>query len=247
MGTWGVAVFSDDLAADVRDDFRDLIGEGLPSTQAVEKLLAEHSASVKDEDEAPVFWIALALTQWKLGRLEERTKHEALQAIESGQGLRRWEASNDRGKRAAILEKARTQLLSPQPPPKRVPRRVKAANDWQVGEVIGLRLHSGRWTLIRVIDHHSDKGGRFAVCELLDWAGDQIPPAAAVEQLSLKKLIPPRTGDAQFMFPEPRKKQDLARLQRLGMISAPAQKRRNMVVMGWPRLDGFLEEWFGLK
>src|SRR3984885_9544113 len=78
MGAWGVAVFSDDLAADVRDEFRDLIGEGLLSTEAVEKLLGEYASSVDDDNEISVFWIALALTQWKLGHLEERTKNEAL-------------------------------------------------------------------------------------------------------------------------------------------------------------------------
>ena len=36
-------------------------------------------------------------------------------------------------------------------------------------------------------------------------------------------------------------------LLRPGMVVAPAQKRGSMVVMGWPRFDGFLEEWFGLK
>jgi hypothetical protein len=104
MGAWGVAVFSDDLAADVRDDFRDLIGEGLSTTQAVEKLLASHASSANDEDEMAVFWIALALTQRKLGRLDERTKQEALRLIESGQDLRRWDASKDRQKRVAVLE-----------------------------------------------------------------------------------------------------------------------------------------------
>src|SRR5262249_31190008 len=112
---------------------------------------------------------------------------------------------------------------------------------------IGLRLQSGKWTLLRVIDHHSDKGGRFAVCELLDWVGEEIPAADAVAQMSLGKLIPPRTGVAQFMCPEPRKKQDQARLMRLGMVPPPTQKRGSLAVMGWPRLDGFLEEWFGIK
>ena len=41
MGTWGVGLFSDDLAADLRGDFRDLISEGLSSSAAVDKLLAE--------------------------------------------------------------------------------------------------------------------------------------------------------------------------------------------------------------
>jgi hypothetical protein len=104
MGAWGVAVFSDDLAADVRDEFRDLIGEGLSSTEAVEKLLGEYASSVDDDNEISVFWIALALTQWKLGHLEERTKNEALRLIAAGEDLKRWDDPNDRKKRAAVLE-----------------------------------------------------------------------------------------------------------------------------------------------
>ena len=105
MGAWGVAVFSDDLAADLRDDCRDLIGEGRSSTQAVEKLLAGYASSLADDDDMAVFWIAVALTQWKLGRLEERTKQEALHVIESGQDLRRWDAPRDRIKRARSEER----------------------------------------------------------------------------------------------------------------------------------------------
>ena len=88
MGTWGVAVFSDDLAADLRDEFRDLIGEGLSSTEAVDKLLGEYASSLEDDNEKSVFWIALAAAQWKLGRLEERTKKEALSLIATGEDLK---------------------------------------------------------------------------------------------------------------------------------------------------------------
>ena len=247
MGTWGVAVFSDDLAADVRADFRDLIGEGLSSTQAIEKLLAMHASALKDDDERAVFWISLALSQWKLGRLEERTKQEALSLIASGQDLRRWDGSKDRKKRLAVLEQARKQLLQPQPPPKRVTRKIKAANDWQVGEVVGLRLQSGNWTLIRAIGHHSDKGGRFAVCELLDWIGKELPPENAVSELPIKLPPAPHTAVAQFMLAEARKKQDQARLQRLDIVSTPTQKPGSFLVLAWPKLDRILEEWFGIK
>jgi len=247
MGTWGVAVFSDDLAADVRADFRDLIGEGLSSTQAVEKLLAMHASSLKDDDESAVFWISLALSQWKLGRLEERTKQEALRTIESGQDLSRWDTPRDRQKRAAVLDKLRTQLLSIEPPPKRVPQTIKAANNWQVGEVVGLRLQSGNWTLIRAIGHHSDKGGRFAVCELLDWIGKELPPENAVSEMSIKLPPAPHTAVAQFMLEEPRKKQDQARLLRLGIMSTPTLKPGGFLVVVWPKLDRILEEWFGIK
>jgi hypothetical protein len=246
MGAWGVAVFSDDLAADLRGEFRDLIGEGLSSTQAVEKLLAEYESSLADDDEKSVFWIALAAAQWKMGRLEERTKAEALRAIDSGQDLERWEGSPDRKKRAAVLEKLRGQLLSPQPTARRVPRRIKEANDWSVGEVIGFRLLSGRQTLFRVIGHHTDQGGRFAVCEPLDWVGGDIPSADAIAGITTRKKSHPH-GITQFLFQQPRKKGDQARVLRTGIVSTPTQLPGSFAVVVWSYVDKLLDEFFGLK
>ncbi len=74
MGAWGVAIFSDDLAADIRGDFRELIGDWLTPSEATDRLKAEYASSLDDPNEMPVFWIALALAQWKLGRLDEFTK-----------------------------------------------------------------------------------------------------------------------------------------------------------------------------
>jgi hypothetical protein len=246
MGAWSVAVFSDDLAADVRDEFRDLIGEGLSSTEAVEKLLGEYASSVDDDNEKSVFWIALALTQWKLGHLEERTKNEALRLIAAGEDLKRWDDPNDRKKRAAVLEKVREQLLSPQPPPKRVIRTIKGANDWAIGEVVGLRLKSEKWTLLRVIGHHEDKGGRHAVCELLDWVGEEFPSAQQVARLPIKREDTPR-GISQFGFPDPIKSRDCARVKRLGLRSRPAQRCGGYTFLVWPYVDKLLKELFGLE
>ena len=69
MGTWGTALFSDDLAADIRDELRDLIGEGHSAEEATERLLTEYADSLNDPDEQTVFWLALAVTQWKLSTL----------------------------------------------------------------------------------------------------------------------------------------------------------------------------------
>lgn len=69
MGTWGAAIFSDDTASDVRDQFRDLIGEGLSTEQATDKLLREYASSLDDPDDGPPFWLGLAVTQWNCGRL----------------------------------------------------------------------------------------------------------------------------------------------------------------------------------
>ena len=246
MGAWGVAVFSDDFAADLRSDFRYLIGEGLTSAEAVDRLKIEYASSIEDSDEMPVFWIALAYSQWKLGRLEERTKQEALRVIESGQDLARWDDTAYRKKRIAVLEKVRSDLLSPQPAPKRVPRTIISANDWSIGEVIAFRLLSGKKTLMRVIGHHGDKGGRSAVCELLDWVGNEIPDLKTISTLPFKKEEN-RRGISQFLFQEPRKKNDQSRIERLGLISTPAQKLGGYTALVWPYVDKMLEDLFGLK
>jgi len=90
MGTWGTAIFSDDTASDVRDEFRDLIGEGLSTEQATDKLLRQYAPSLDDPDDGPPFWLGLAVTQWKSGRLLERVKEKALEIIDSGADLKRW-------------------------------------------------------------------------------------------------------------------------------------------------------------
>lgn len=133
MGAWGVAIFSDDLAADLRTDFREMIGNGLTPAEATDLLLVEYASSLEDPDEKPVFWIALASAQWKLGRLEDRALKMALQFIDNGADLARWDVPKDRAKREAVLAKTRAELLSPPPPAKRIPRTVKEANDWKVG------------------------------------------------------------------------------------------------------------------
>src|SRR5262249_9543768 len=122
MGAWGTALFSDDTACDVRDDYLDLVGDGLSGPEATKALLKEWSNSLKDPDEAPVFWLALAATQWKCGRLEADVLQEALRVIDGGIDLARWDAgSRDYKKRQAVLEKLRAQLVSPQPPKGELP------------------------------------------------------------------------------------------------------------------------------
>ena len=246
MGVWGVAVFSDDLAADIHGDFRELIGDGLTASEATDRLVEEYAASLNDPHERPVFWIALALAQWKLGRLEERTKKMALKVIDDGTDLVRWDDQKNRAKREIVLAKTRKELLSPLPPAKRVPRTIRESNDWQIGEIVGFQLLSGKWTLFRVIGHHTDKGGRFAACELLDWVGEKLPPTELISGLQIRKEATP-PGISQFIFEEPRKKKDQARVMRMGFSTTPQQGKGGYTATVWPFVDQQLEKIFCLQ
>jgi len=63
MGAWNTAIFGDDTACDVRDAYRELVANGSSGPQATDQLLREWRDIIADEDDGPVFWLALAATQ----------------------------------------------------------------------------------------------------------------------------------------------------------------------------------------
>jgi hypothetical protein len=118
MGTTGTAIFDDDVAADVRDQFLDLLRLGKSAEAANEILAKEWASAIEDEDDGPVYWLALAATQWKYGCLQQNVLERALAVIDSGEGITRWEGSAAKRRKLA-LEKLKLTLQSPQPPLKR--------------------------------------------------------------------------------------------------------------------------------
>ena len=248
MGAWGTAVFSDDTACDVRDGYLDLLGDGLSGPDATKKLVREWSKSLNDPDEAPVFWLALAATQWKYGRLETQVLQQALSAIDRGSDLSRWDVdSKDYRKRRGVLDKLRAQLTSSQPPEKRVSKRFRESNDWKIGELIAFRLISGGFVVLRVIGHHTDKGGTCPICELLDWTGDILPSESQLKTIGIRKTIREAQPMTQFMLGgvKARERPD-DRLRRLGINVKPSQEPGGFTVVLWRWFDRVLEERFGL-
>lgn len=231
MSAWGTALFSDDAAADVREGYRDLIGDGFTGPQATDTLLKEWSDALADPDEASVFWLALASTQWQCGRLETRVHSKALKIIEEGTDLRRWrEDSKLLKKRGAVLAKLQVQLTSPQPPEKRIPKRYRNTCDWDVGEVISYRLLPGNPFLFRVIGFHVDDGGTSPVCEMLDWSGAEVPSEAVVRGLKGK--------GPQFMLDRLKEKElPIERVTRLGVKTESNHKPGGYTVLLWSHLD----------
>jgi hypothetical protein len=116
MGAWGTGIFQDDTACDVRDDYRQHLGNGFSGPEATARVLEEYASSLSDPEQAGVVWLALAATQWRCGRLDSTTLENALRVIDSGSDLVRWkDAGRDCKRRAAGLQKLRIQLTSPQP------------------------------------------------------------------------------------------------------------------------------------
>lgn len=246
MGAWGTALFSDDTACDVRDDYIDFIGDGLTGPEATKALVRAWSVSLNDPDESSVFWLALAATQWRCGRLESHVLQRALKILDDGSDLIRWASgSKDFEKRKVVLEKLHAQLSSPQPREKRIPKRFRDSNEWQVGDLVAYRLHSGRFVILRTIGHHSDKGGNGPVCELLDWSGEQIPRSFDSIRVRKSKSTSPFS---QFLIGRTRaQERPDDRLQQLGIRMTPLQKPAGYRVLFWRSFDKDLKEDFGFE
>ena len=172
MGTWGTAIFSNDLAADMRGDFKDLIANGKTPAQARKELVSSYEIDLNIPDaETHDFWLALSLIQWKMGRLEACVKKQALKIIDSGANLEDWKeldaAPSDIKKRGKVLQELKQTLLSPQPEAKTVKKQPANICPYKVGEVFFYKHPNGYYYLFVVISHYTDNGGTYARAQIL--------------------------------------------------------------------------------
>ena len=223
MGAQAVGLFGSDTACDVRDAYVDRLRSGMTGRQATKELLAEWAEEIEDTDDGPVFWLALAATQWTYGRLEPRVKARALRIISGGEDLRRWEAEGDPRlvrQRQRVLNKLRDQLQSAPPPetPVRVQKSPEPLKEveplWTPGQVVAYRLTSRTWVLFltegAVMDEYH---GHVPYVLLIDWDGPAIPSAAEIRKLAV-------TTSAFSVYPYRKQPPPMGRVERLA-VSLP--------------------------
>jgi hypothetical protein len=172
-------LFSDDTACDVRDEYRDLVADGVDDAEATRQVLSEWSGSVHDSsDDAVIVWVALAVTQSKLGRLDPAVAARALQLIDNGGDLDRWAEAGPKkvAQRRAALDKARDQLTGPQPPRRQLRHPTTTL---QPGDVLDRPTRDGRHILLRVARIHRG----VPVVRLLFYAGNDVPPLEEIARL----------------------------------------------------------------
>lgn len=89
MGAWGTGIFEDDVAADVRGEWEDAVGSGSSVSDATAVLIDGLGADfIPDEDDGPVFWIALAALQLEAAEVTPDVAARAVEAIPAN--LSRW-------------------------------------------------------------------------------------------------------------------------------------------------------------
>ncbi len=92
MGVWGTDLFSDDLACDIRDHYRELLENGIEDGAATRLILEKFGAYLEESE--GIALLAFAITQSKLGRLDPDIRDRALVVLEGGADLEVWEREN---------------------------------------------------------------------------------------------------------------------------------------------------------
>ncbi len=144
MGAWGTKLYQDDVSQDVKEQYKELLKKGKSNEEATRQILNEYKLVLSDIDDGPLFWFALAETQWSLGRLLPEVKEQALAWIDNGLDQARWEKDNPKKapERKKILEDLRVKLNSPMPPMKKISQPKSYKCEWRIGDVYAYKLEN---------------------------------------------------------------------------------------------------------
>ena len=205
MGVWGTDLFSDDLACDIRDHYRELVEDGVEDGTATRLTLEKFRAYLGESDGTAL--LAFAVTQSKLGRLEPEIRDRALAVLDRGADLDVWQRDNPKllPKRRAVLDKARAQLTGPQPARRKLRPPTRVSSGLAAGDVLALALpgRTGFTGLLRVVRVHAHRRHETPVLEELDFTGAGVPTGEGLERLGArvdKPIVPrdPLSPDARF-------------------------------------------------
>jgi hypothetical protein len=201
------------LACDVRDEWRGLVADGVSPDEATSRIVSSYSASLADPDDRGVVVLALAVTQWKTGRLVESVRDAALEVIDSGTDLARWDPGAPRKAREKALAKARVELLSPQPPARKIAKRRLSETPFAPGDVISYEHESGQRFLFWIRRNQRDRGGEYSQAEVLALISRDVP--GIQDAIRLPTLT---------VWSAPRENDRARQVERVGMILIDAHR-----------------------
>jgi len=193
MGAWGTAIFSDDTALDVRDEWREAILDGLNAEEATTRLVKSFDDYLgDDEDTERLCWMALAAAQFETGRLLPEVRDRALAILDDGGDVGRWREDGDEvlaRQRERVLGRLAAKLRGPQPKPRRLRRTPSLSVPFDVGDVVRVYEEGGKnEALVLVVGHADDEEPgveHTPVVAALDWEGGRVPDGEALSRLPI--------------------------------------------------------------
>ena len=109
-----MGILDEDVAADVEAVFMEALDSGCSGKKATKTVLKEFSEELEDEEDRNVVYLALAELQLRENCLEEDIKKQALDIIESGADLERWQEAEEKDlkNRETVLNELKERLIN---------------------------------------------------------------------------------------------------------------------------------------
>jgi hypothetical protein len=119
MGTWGIALYSGDFAADLRATIAAVLRLPFKADRLADIICDTEQAAAKNPDDSDytTFWLVVADQFAKRGLRSDRVRGTALQIIDEGRDLDALRTlgmpATDLGKRARVLGELRARIVAP--------------------------------------------------------------------------------------------------------------------------------------
>ena len=201
MGTWNARLFSNDTTCDVKDTYMEYLKKQLSDEEVFQKTYEEYEELI-GTDEEPLFWYAMADTQWNVGRLMLDVRDKAMKYIQKEGGIELWEeVSGGAAKWRSTLQKLEDKLNTPMPPRKRIPKPIEfVRNPWNIGDVYAYQFHTkkaeehgmyGKYILFQKVgDVEYYENNVYSVVQVFDCVFDNVPTLDAVQDIRVLPLVP---------------------------------------------------------
>lgn len=192
MGNWGLELYQNDTALDIKNEFEELFNNGKAVTEITDKLMEDYKSAMEDPNEESLFWFALADTQWNFGVLLPFVKEKALNWIDyfCFELNSRTNINPNKEQKKRVLYNLKAKLLSPQPPKKKISKRRIYACQWKIGDVFAYKLESelakerglfGRYFLIQKIDEGVWYPGHIVPIVYVKITSDEMLPSTVID------------------------------------------------------------------
>ncbi|MGG3892097.1 DUF4259 domain-containing protein [Metabacillus fastidiosus] len=117
MGAWGTGIFDNDTTCDVRDEFYELLEDGLSVEEATKEVLHDYLEEYDEDDLEGISWVftGLAAAQLERNILQEEVRVKTIEVIDEGADLELWaEDGENEGveERKAVLDELRSKLIA---------------------------------------------------------------------------------------------------------------------------------------
>lgn len=102
MSAWGIELFDNDFALDLKTDFTEMLGIGM-TIDDIEEQLFKNAPVEFDEGEC-IFWSVLAFLEWEYGLLNDYVKNKAKYIIKNRPDDKLFLDNQNKVKRKMVLE-----------------------------------------------------------------------------------------------------------------------------------------------